>query len=181
MLSSSVSFEKLGRAHQHATGLLAYSTRTVPSITNMTRRAHEDVQPGPRNTVAKSSAGIAEKRSRIYVSPYYEYDAQGTRGRTAWTPKYGRQELGDRRKTVADPRIPKLYRLACRSGHMVGLGSFLSSFCQNRVGKIAVKRKFQAPNLELFKTFIGRRLKYLRNRAIQSRIYHELIREFDLN
>ena len=28
----------------------------------------------------------------------------------------------------------------------------------NRVGKIAVKRKFQASNLELFKTFIGARL-----------------------
>ena len=48
-----------------------------------------------------------------------------------------------------------LYRLGCRSGHMVGLGSFFASFCQNRVGKISVKRKFKAPNLELFKALIG--------------------------
>ena len=74
-----------------------------------------------------------------------------------------------------------LYRLACRSGHMVGLGSFLSSFCRNRVGEIAVKRKFQASNLELFKTFIGARLENLIKRASIPRTYHDDNGEFDLN
>ena len=78
-------------------------------------------------------------------------------------------------------RMRAAYRLACRSGHMVGLGSSLSSFCRNRVGEIAVKRKFQASNLELFKTFIGARLENLIKRASIARTYHDDDGEFDLN
>ena len=71
--------------------------------------------------------------------------------------------------------IQYVYRLGCRSGHMVGLGSFFASFCRNRVGKISAKRKFQAPNLEHFDTLIGARLDIARKQAKYIRIHHECI------
>ena len=56
-----------------------------------------------------------------------------------------------------------------------GLGIFFASFCRNRVGENVVKRRFQAPNLEPFKTLIGARLNFERNWAINIRIHYEFI------
>ena len=64
---------------------------------------------------------------------------------------------------------------------MIGLGIFFASFSRNWAGEISVKRKFQASNLELFKTLIGECLESKRNKAIALQIEDENKREFDLN
>ena len=56
-----------------------------------------------------------------------------------------------------------------------GLGIFFASFCRNRVGENLVKRKFQASNLEPFKTLIGARFHFERNWASDIRIHDEFI------